>query len=149
MVRSRNHDAPPKDPCDLLSHSAGRRSARRELESGSIRRAAGLSRARRAQEAQIAKILLLYYSSYGHVEALAGAIAEGARTAGAVVDVRRVPEAVPEEIARSANFKLDPSASIATIAELEGYDAIVVGTETRLGRLSSQMAAFVDQAGGL
>jgi NAD(P)H dehydrogenase (quinone) len=97
----------------------------------------------------MARILVLYYSSYGHVETLAGAIAEGARGAGAIVDVKRVPETVPEEIARSAHFKLDQAAPIATIADLENYDAIIVGTGTRFGRVSSQMAAFLDQAGGL
>jgi NAD(P)H dehydrogenase (quinone) len=93
--------------------------------------------------------LVLYYSSYGHVETLAGAIAEGARAAGASVDVKRVPETVPDEIARGAHFKLDQAAPIAQIAELESYDAIIVGTGTRFGRVSSQMAAFLDQAGGL
>jgi NAD(P)H dehydrogenase (quinone) len=97
----------------------------------------------------MARILVLYYSSYGHVETLARAIAEGARTSGASVDVKRVPETVPEEIARAAHFKLDQEAPVATIAELEGYDAILVGTGTRFGRVSSQMAAFLDQAGGL
>ena len=95
------------------------------------------------------KVLVLYYSSYGHVETLANAIAEGARGAGATVDVKRVPETVPEEVARGAHFKLDQAAPIATIAELADYDAIVVGTGTRFGRISSQMAAFLDQAGGL
>jgi NAD(P)H dehydrogenase (quinone) len=97
----------------------------------------------------MARILVLYYSSYGHIETLAGAMAEGARAAGAEVDVKRVPETVPEEIARGAHFKLDQAAPIATIAELEHYDAIIVGTGTRFGRISSQMAAFLDQAGGL
>jgi NAD(P)H dehydrogenase (quinone) len=97
----------------------------------------------------MARILVLYYSSYGHVETLAGAIADGARAYGATVDVKRVPETVPEEIARSAHFKLDQAAPIATISELESYDAIIVGTGTRFGRVSSQMAAFLDQAGGL
>ncbi len=95
------------------------------------------------------KVLVLYYSSYGHIEALAEAIAEGARSAGAAVDIKRVPETVPEEVARSAHFKLDQDAPIASIADLENYDAIVVGTGTRFGRISSQMAAFLDQAGGL
>ena len=95
------------------------------------------------------KILVLYYSSYGHVEKLAEAVAEGARKTGAMVDVKRVPETVPQEIARSAHFKLDQAAPIATVAELEHYDAIVVGTGTRYGRMSSQMAAFLDQTGGL
>jgi NAD(P)H dehydrogenase (quinone) len=89
------------------------------------------------------KVLVLYYSAYGHIETMAYAVAEGARGAGARVDVRRVPETVPEDIARKAHFKLDQPAPIATVAELEGYDAIVVGTGTRYGRLSSQMAAFL------
>jgi NAD(P)H dehydrogenase (quinone) len=97
----------------------------------------------------MSKVLVLYYSSYGHVETLAGAVAEGARAAGATVDVKRVPETVPEEVARNAHFKLDQQAPVATIAELADYDAIVVGTPTRFGRVSSQMAAFLDQAGGL
>jgi NAD(P)H dehydrogenase (quinone) len=97
----------------------------------------------------MARILVLYYSSYGHIETLAQAIAEGARSTGAQVDVKRVPETVPEAIARNAHFKLDQAAPVATVAELENYDAIVVGTGTRFGRMSSQMAAFLDQAGGL
>jgi NAD(P)H dehydrogenase (quinone) len=97
----------------------------------------------------MARILVLYYSSYGHIETLADAVAEGARSAGATVDVKRVPETVPEEIARSAHYKLDQAAPVATIGELENYDAIIVGTGTRFGRVSSQMAAFLDQAGGL
>ncbi|WP_230534555.1 NAD(P)H:quinone oxidoreductase [Microvirga roseola] len=97
----------------------------------------------------MAKVLVLYYSSYGHIETIAHAIAEGARAAGAMVDVKRVPETVPEEIARKAHFKLDQPAPIAAVADLADYDAIVVGTGTRFGRMSSQMAAFFDQAGGL
>ncbi|ALP64772.1 MULTISPECIES: NAD(P)H:quinone oxidoreductase [Paraburkholderia] len=97
----------------------------------------------------MAKVLVLYYSSYGHVEKMAEAVAEGARGAGAQVDVKRVPETVPEEIAKKSNFKLDQQAPIATVADLEQYDAIVVGTGTRYGRMSSQMAAFLDQTGGL
>ncbi len=97
----------------------------------------------------MSKVLVLYYSSYGHLETMAQAIAEGARSAGAEVDVKRVAETVPEEIARGAHFKLDQAAPVATVAELEGYDAIIVGTGTRFGRISSQMAAFLDQAGGL
>ncbi|ODU22639.1 MAG: NAD(P)H:quinone oxidoreductase, type IV [Sphingomonas sp. SCN 67-18] len=97
----------------------------------------------------MAKILVLYYSTYGHIETMANAIAEGAREAGATVDVMRVPETVPEEIARKAHFKLDQAAPVATIADLPNYDAIIVGTGTRFGRISSQMAAFLDQAGGL
>lgn len=97
----------------------------------------------------MSKVLVLYYSTYGHIEAMAQAVAEGAREAGATVDIKRVPETVPEELARANHFKLDQTASIATVAELENYDAIVIGTGTRFGRLSSQMAAFLDQAGGL
>jgi NAD(P)H dehydrogenase (quinone) len=95
------------------------------------------------------KVLVLYYSSYGHIEKMAEAIAAGAREAGAQVDVKRVPETVPEAVAKSAHFKLDQAAPIASVADLENYDAIVVGTGTRFGRMSSQMAAFLDQAGGL
>ncbi|GAU02117.1 NAD(P)H quinone oxidoreductase [Burkholderia stabilis] len=92
---------------------------------------------------------MLYYSSYGHIEALADAMAEGARAAGATVDVKRVPETVPEAVAQAAHFKLAQHAPVATVAELADYDAIIVGTPTRFGRISSQMAAFLDQAGGL
>jgi NAD(P)H dehydrogenase (quinone) len=95
------------------------------------------------------KVLVLYYSSYGHIETMAQAVAEGARSAGAQVDIKRVPETVPLEIAKTSHFKLDQSAPVATIDELANYDAIVVGTGTRFGRMSSQMAAFLDQAGGL
>jgi len=97
----------------------------------------------------MAKVLVLYYSSYGHIEQMAEAIAEGAREAGAEVAIRRVPETVPEEIAKANHFKLDQKAQVAQIAELAEYDAIIVGTGTRFGRISSQMAAFLDQAGGL
>ncbi len=97
----------------------------------------------------MAKVLVLYYSTYGHIETMAHAVAEGAQSAGAIVDVKRVPETVPEAIARNAHFKLDQAAPVATVADLENYDAIIVGTGTRFGRISSQMAAFLDQAGGL
>lgn len=97
----------------------------------------------------MARVLVLYYSSYGHIETMAGAVAEGAREAGAEVDIRRVPETVPEETARSAGYRLDQPAPVAGIDDLPGYDAIIVGTGTRFGRMSSQMAAFLDQAGGL
>jgi len=97
----------------------------------------------------MAKVLVLYYSSYGHIETMAKAVAEGAREAGAEVDIKRVPETAPLEVARAAHFKLDQEAPIATVADLENYDAIIVGTGTRFGRLASQMAAFWDQAGGL
>lgn len=97
----------------------------------------------------MAKVLVLYYSSYGHIEAMARAVAEGAREAGATVDIKRVPETAPLEVAKAAHFKLDQEAPIATVADLENYDAIIVGVGTRFGRLASQMAAFWDQAGGL
>ncbi len=97
----------------------------------------------------MAKVLVLYYSAYGHIEQMAEAVAEGARSAGATVDIKRVPELVPEEVARNAHFKLDQKSPVATIADLENYDAIVFGTGTRFGRISSQMASFLDQAGGL
>ena len=97
----------------------------------------------------MSKVLVLYYSSYGHIEALADAIAQGARSTGAHVDVKRVPETVPDAVAKSAHFKLEQAAPVATIAELADYDAIIIGTGTRFGRMSSQMAAFLDQAGGL
>ncbi len=97
----------------------------------------------------MSKVLVLYYSTYGHIETMAQAVAVGARAAGAQVDVKRVPETVPAEIAKSAHFKLDQAAPVATVAELESYDAIIVGAPTRYGRMPSQMAAFLDQTGGL
>lgn len=97
----------------------------------------------------MAKVLVLYYSSYGHIETMAEAVAEGARSAGATVDVKRVPETVPEAVAKSAHFKLDQKAQVANVADLEHYDAIVVGVGTRYGRMASQMAAFLDQTGSL
>ena len=97
----------------------------------------------------MAKVLVLYYSTYGHIETMANAIADGARDAGATVDVKRVPETAPEAVALAAHFKTDQAAPIASIGELANYDAIIVGAGTRFGRMSSQMAAFLDQAGGL
>ncbi|MEH6434190.1 NAD(P)H:quinone oxidoreductase [Massilia sp. DD77] len=97
----------------------------------------------------MAKVLVLYYSTYGHIESMANAVAEGARAAGATVDVKRVPETVPDDVAAKAHFKLDQPAPIATVAELEHYDAIIVGAPTRYGRMVSQMAAFLDQTGSL
>jgi len=97
----------------------------------------------------MARLLVLYYSAYGHIETMADAIAEGAREAGAQVDIKRVPELVPDEIARKSYYKLDQAAPIAKIEDLANYDAIVVGTGTRFGRMASQMANFLDQAGGL
>lgn len=97
----------------------------------------------------MAKVLVLYYSSYGHIEQMAEAIAEGARKGGATVDIKRVPETVPEATAKAAHFKLDQKAPIAKVEELPNYDAIVVGVGTRYGRMASQMAAFLDQTGAL
>jgi NAD(P)H dehydrogenase (quinone) len=97
----------------------------------------------------MSKVLVLYYSAYGHIEAMANAVAEGAREAGATVDIKRVPELVPDAVAKAAHYKLDQAAPVAKIDELADYDAIIVGTGTRFGRMSSQMANFLDQAGGL
>jgi len=97
----------------------------------------------------MAKVLVLYYSAYGHIETMAEAVAEGAREAGASVDIKRVPELVPEEIARKSYYKMDQTAPIAKIEELANYDAIVVGVGTRFGHMASQMANFLEQAGGL
>ncbi|MBZ9942405.1 NAD(P)H:quinone oxidoreductase [Mesorhizobium sp. BR1-1-13] len=94
------------------------------------------------------KVLVLYYSSYGHVEKRAHEIAAGAREAGASADVKRVPELLSPEAAKAANNELDQTAPVARIDDLADYDAIVVGTGTRFGRMS-QMASFLDQAGGL
>ncbi len=97
----------------------------------------------------MAKVLVLYYSSYGHMETMANAIAEGARSSGASVDIKRVPETTPPEVAKAAHFKLDQQAPVANIEDLANYDAIIVGSPTRFGRMASQMASFLDQAGGL
>ena len=99
--------------------------------------------------ANVPKVLVLYYSAYGHIETMAHAEAEGARQAGAQVDIKRVPELVPEDIARKAHFKLDQAAPLAKIDDLANYDAVIVGAGTRFGRLPSQLASFLDQAGGL
>ncbi|GAA5234364.1 NAD(P)H:quinone oxidoreductase [Verticiella sediminum] len=96
------------------------------------------------------KILVLYYSTYGHVESLAHAVAEGARGVdGVEVAIKRVPELVPEEVAKASHYKLDQPAPIAAPAELADYDAIVFGTPTRYGNMASQMKNFLDQTGGL
>ena len=94
------------------------------------------------------KVLVLYYSSYGHIERMAQAIAEGARSvAGTEVIIKRVPELVPEEVARKAGMKLDQKAPIATVDELPQYDAIIFGTPTRFGNMAAQMRNFLDQTG--
>ena len=96
------------------------------------------------------KILVLYYSSWGHIETMAEAVAEGAREIeGAEVTIKRVPELVPEEVAKNAHMKLDQNAPIAEPNELADYDAIVFGTPTRFGNMASQMRNFLDQTGGL
>jgi len=97
----------------------------------------------------MAKVLVLYYSAYGHIETMANAVAEGVRSAGAQVDIKRVPELVPEDTARKSYYKLDQAAPIAKVEDLATYDAIIVGVGTRFGRMASQMATFLDQAGGL
>jgi NAD(P)H dehydrogenase (quinone) len=97
----------------------------------------------------MAKVLILYYSSYGHTETMATAVAAGASAAGATAAIKRVPETVPIEIARTSHFKLDQIAQIAVVDDVTDYDAIIVGAPTRFGRMPSQMASFLDQAGGL
>lgn len=95
------------------------------------------------------KILVLYYSAYGHVETMAKAVADGARDVGAEVAIRRVPELVPEGVAVKSGYRIDQEAPIATIAELPEYDAIIIGTPTRYGNMAAQMKNFLDQTGGL
>jgi NAD(P)H dehydrogenase (quinone) len=97
----------------------------------------------------MAKVLVLYYSAYGHIEAMAGAVAEGAREAGATVDVKRVPELVPEDVARASHYKVDQPAPIAKVDDLANYDAIIFGSGTRFGNVTSQLRNFMDQTGGL
>lgn len=97
----------------------------------------------------MAKVLVLYYSSYGHIETMAYAVAEGARGAGAEVVVKRVPELVPEEVAKNSGYKMDQAAPIAAVQELPEYDAIIFGTGTRYGNMTSQMKNFIDQTGSL
>ena len=95
------------------------------------------------------KLLVLYYSSYGHIEAMAHAVAAGARETGASVHVKRVPELVPDQVAQKAGYKRAQEAPVATVAELADYDAIVIGTPTRFGNMAAQMKNFLDQCGGL
>jgi NAD(P)H dehydrogenase (quinone) len=97
----------------------------------------------------MAKVLVLYYSSWGHTEQMAAAAAEGAREAGAEAVVKRVPELVPAEVAAAAHYKVDQAAPIATVDELPDYDAIIFGTPTRFGNMAAQMKNFLDQTGGL
>jgi len=95
------------------------------------------------------KVLVLYYSSYGHIEKMAESVAAGAREGGADVVIKRVPELVPEEVAKKSHFKLDQPAPIATVDELPEYDAIIIGVPTRFGNMPAQMKNFLDQTGGL
>ena len=98
----------------------------------------------------MAKVLVLYYSMYGHIETMANAVAEGARSvAGAEVTIKRVPETMPEEIFKNAGGKANQAADVATPAELANYDAILFGVPTRFGNMSAQMRNFLDQTGGL
>lgn len=97
----------------------------------------------------MAKVLVLYYSSYGHIETMAQAIAEGAQKGGADVDIMRVSELVPEEVTKKSGYKLEQQAPIAKPADLKGYDAIIFGTPTRFGMMAAQMKNFIDQCGGL
>ncbi|RZJ46308.1 MAG: NAD(P)H:quinone oxidoreductase [Brevundimonas sp.] len=98
----------------------------------------------------MARVLVLYHSTYGHIEAMAEAVAEGARSVeGTIVDIKRVPELVPEELAKQSGYKLDQAAPIAQVEELADYDAIIIGAGTRFGTVASQMRNFLDQTGGL
>lgn len=95
------------------------------------------------------KVLVLYYSTYGHVEALASEVAYGAEEAGAEVTIKRVPELMPADVAEKAGAKLDQRAPVAVPEELADYDAIIFGTPTRFGNMAAQMRNFLDQTGGL
>lgn len=98
----------------------------------------------------MSKVLVLYYSTYGHIETMAQAVAEGARAVeGTQVDVKRVPELVPEDVAKAGHYKIDQAAPIARPDELVEYDAIIFGTPTRFGNMAAQMKNFLDQTGGL
>jgi NAD(P)H dehydrogenase (quinone) len=102
-----------------------------------------------SEDNEMTKVLVLYYSSYGHVETMAMAVADGAREAGATVAIRRVPELVPEVVAATSGYKVDQSAPVGTVAELADYDAIIIGTPTRFGNMASQVKNFLDQTGKL
>ena len=97
----------------------------------------------------MAKVLVLYYSTWGHIETMANAVAEGARQTGAEAAVKRVPELTPLDVAQAAHYKLDQAAPIATPSELADYDAIIIGTPTRFGNMAAQMKNFLDQTGSL
>ncbi|MBW8758080.1 MAG: NAD(P)H:quinone oxidoreductase [Burkholderiales bacterium] len=95
------------------------------------------------------QVLILYYSSYGHIETMAGAIADGARAAGAHAVVKRVPDLVPAEVAQRSGMKTAQAAPLASVDELASYDAIIFGTPTRFGNMAAQMRNFLDQTGPL
>jgi NAD(P)H dehydrogenase (quinone) len=97
----------------------------------------------------MAKVLVLYYSAWGHMEAMAYAAAEGAKSAGATVDVKRVAETVPEDIQKAYHYKMDQKAPVATVDDLANYDAIIFATGTRYGMMTAQMKNLLDQTGGL
>ena len=98
----------------------------------------------------MSKVLVLYYSAYGHIEKMAEAVAEGARAVpGTQVTIKRVPELVPEDVAKKSGLKVDQRAPIAKPDELGDYDAIIFGTPTRFGNMCAQMRNFLDQTGGL
>lgn len=96
-----------------------------------------------------AKVLVLYYSSWGHMEAMANAAAEGAKSVGAKADVKRVAETVPEDIRKTFHYKMDQKAPVAAADDLANYDAIIFATPTRFGMMAAQMKNFFDQTGGL
>jgi NAD(P)H dehydrogenase (quinone) len=95
------------------------------------------------------KVLILYYSAYGHIETMAQAVAEGVKEGGGMPTIKRVPELVPEAVAKASHYKLDQAAPIAAVDELPSYDAIIFGAGTRFGVVASQMRNFLDQTGGL
>ena len=97
----------------------------------------------------MAKVLVLYYSSYGHIETMAKAVAEGAESAGASVDIKRVPETAPAEVVQAAHFKTEHPYPVCEVEELKNYDAIIIGVPTRYGNMSSQMQSFWDRTGPL
>jgi NAD(P)H dehydrogenase (quinone) len=95
------------------------------------------------------RVLVLYYSAYGHIETMAYAVAEGVRRGGAEAVVKRVPELVPEDVAKKSGYKLNQKAPVATVDELPDYDAIIFGSGTRYGTMTAQMRNFIDQTGAL
>jgi len=97
----------------------------------------------------MARVLVLYYSSYGHIETMAKAVAEGVREGGSEAVIKRVPELVPDEVAKNSGYKLDQEAPVATVDDLAEFDAVIFGTPTRFGNMAAQMKNFLDQAGGL